>query len=632
MTLVQVLADELNIHMACDFRLTDARTGALVLDTAHKLVSAGPFGTVLVGVTGVAYLEGQPIAEWVVRTLGRPNGVPTLDKVVEHLREAAEGPLANIRDAATRRTTFVVAGHVGTQARICLVSNFEVFLNGQIQRSPLAASTVAASSVKPKSPLYLATGAAYAVPSSSRHEATTLLRSHAGPEVIREKLAEINAAASAVATEISEGCYAESRDASGRGSGQPFLTESHPGDFIPPAQADMLRQMGITLNRKVGPDGKPMPIRVVSSTSVFVGSGEKYFQGQLRLTPNDAEVWTGYGADLEARGKLTEATAAYVRASELDPNLAAPYANLARRSWLDSHDAAEADRLYRTALDLWAEGVPPWVLGDYGAFRFDAFEDAAGAEGYFRRAAAFEDYPFGKARLGDHILRTGGERNVAERLFEEALRDGPDNGDTLCIVGLAEVRHLGARESGRAKIERACTLDPTRELYLRSAAEVCLLCADGISAAYYFRKAARRGATGWDFECSWALALLLADKVEGARRHLARALAEDVPENYGPIVEMNMAAILYATGRKEDAVLRLQELLNGSVALNPAWELEILAMLDVANRGQDADRFKELMAQGATDDPLTLTAMVVRGTDSERRRATHLAELIKRTP
>lgn len=631
MTLVQVLADELTVHMTCDFRLTDARTGALVLDTAHKLVTAGRVGTVLIGVTGVAHLEGQPIAEWIVRAVGRRETGLTLDEVVEQLRETSAGPLASIRDAGVRRTTFVVAGHVGTQTRICLVSNFEAIVNGQIQRSPLATRTVAVSSVKPKTPWYLATGAAGAVPSSSREEARTLLRSHASPEVIQSKLAAINASASSVAREISEGCYAESRDALGRGSGQPFLTGSHQGDFIPPAEADMLRRTGITLNRRIGAGGRPMPIRLVSSTSVVVGTGEKYYQGQLRLAPDDAEVWTGFGADLEARGKLAEATAAYVRACEIDPGLAAPHANLARRSWLDSHDADEAERLYRTALELWGEGVPPWVLGDYAAFRFDAFEDADGAEDYFRRAAAYKSYPFGKARLGDHILRTGGQRAAATQLFEVALREGGGNADVLCIVGLAEVHYLGSRQAGRVKIERACTLDPKRELYLRSAAEVCLLNGDGNSAAYYFRKAAGRGAAGWDIECGWALALLLGDKVDGAWRHLNRALEGDVPERYVPILEMNVAATLYAMGRKEDAVRRLLALLTDLTTLDPGWELEVLAMLEVAGRGQGGGRFEQLVGQGANDDALTLTGMVVRGTNSERERAAHFAEIIRAT-
>ncbi len=40
MTLVQVVADEKSVHMACDFRLTDQRTRQKITNTAHKLVTA----------------------------------------------------------------------------------------------------------------------------------------------------------------------------------------------------------------------------------------------------------------------------------------------------------------------------------------------------------------------------------------------------------------------------------------------------------------------------------------------------------------------------------------------------------------------------------------------------------------
>jgi len=39
MTLVQVLADETSVHMACDFRLTDPDTRQPVTNDAHKLVT-----------------------------------------------------------------------------------------------------------------------------------------------------------------------------------------------------------------------------------------------------------------------------------------------------------------------------------------------------------------------------------------------------------------------------------------------------------------------------------------------------------------------------------------------------------------------------------------------------------------
>jgi len=55
-TLVQVLADETSLHMACDFCLTDPDTWKVVKNDAFKLVSVGrPSAWAFIGVTGNGY-------------------------------------------------------------------------------------------------------------------------------------------------------------------------------------------------------------------------------------------------------------------------------------------------------------------------------------------------------------------------------------------------------------------------------------------------------------------------------------------------------------------------------------------------------------------------------------------------
>lgn len=285
MTLVQVLADETSLHMCCDFRLTDPWTGELKNNAAHKLVTLQMTPvSAIVGVTGIAFLDGKPISDWIAEaTAGLERGSSAED-IAEVLRRA-ESALSRLQGAHDRRLTFVVGAMVGSQSLVTLVSNFEKFVDGRIARTGTANTVMTISSIKPKSESFFATGDAFGIKQQEREQLILSLRSGAADSQIQEQLRQINEAVSTRTKTVSAGCYAASLHATGAGSGRPFLTDEQPGDFISPEFAHMMRRAGIQLNRATGPDGRPLPIREDSSTFARSGASTQYFREQLKLRP-----------------------------------------------------------------------------------------------------------------------------------------------------------------------------------------------------------------------------------------------------------------------------------------------------------------------------------------------------------
>jgi hypothetical protein len=197
------------------------------------------------------------------------DGPGSIDDVVEALASKAETPLSRIADAVQRRHTFVVGAMIGTQTRVSLVSNFEFFVEGQIRRNPTADIQLMVTSIKPKSAQLFATGAGAAITASERGQLETMLRSNAAEESIQERLSQVNAEVSRRTKTVSAGCYVASLHATGHGSSRPFLPDDQKGDFIPPEVEELVRRMGVGLQRAIGPDGKPAPLIVSGSTSVM---------------------------------------------------------------------------------------------------------------------------------------------------------------------------------------------------------------------------------------------------------------------------------------------------------------------------------------------------------------------------
>jgi Flp pilus assembly protein TadD len=630
-TLVQVLADETSLHMACDFCMTNPDTGMIIKNDVFKLVTVGrPSAWAFIGVTGNGYLEKKLIGQWMTEAVGWLDGPGSIDDAVDTLASKAEAPLSRITDPVRRCQTFVVGAMIGTQSRVSLVSNFEFFVDGQIQRNPTADTQPTVTSIKPKSAQLFTTGVEDPITASEREQLELMLKSNAPDRSIQERLSEVNAAVSH-RTEtpqgkiVSEGCYAASLHATGRGSSKPFLTDEQKGDVLPPEFEAYFRQAGLQLRPKIGPDGKPLPMRVRHSGFGTEGTSPEYFQEQFKLRPRHAQLRDRHGSILVNKGKLDEAMDAFGLAKTLDPSYAPAIAHLAQLHWVHRGDTSEAERLYKEAIDVAEPPVPAWILSDFALFCDEGLAETQRARELHERAVAAENFPLAKARLGFFLRKHGQDTERAEALISEAL-EPPDNPDVLVVAGRVDWFYKGDREAARTKLQKACTLNPTHVPTLRLTASICLVLEDGGSAAYYYRKLIGRGQRDSQVHANYGLALLMDHKFEGALRHLSKAHRS---RSNDPGVAVNLAATLWVLRRGTEAIALLREILSQSPP--PEIEVEILAMLRLAAppAAKEMIRLRELIASGHRGDGITLRTMVRYKSGIDRNLGFQLSDIIE---
>jgi Tfp pilus assembly protein PilF len=533
MTLVQVLADETSVHMSCDFRLTDPYTRFSIQDDAHKLVQVNRFSwSALVGVTGISTIDQMPIGQWMAQITSSE----TSPKGLFNALRQAEPFLLRISDPVLRRHTFVIAGIRGSQSFVAYVSNYESIDTGRVPRRKYADRNLRLSITKPKRPRLFLAGDSDTVAATERNELELALRAGGSNSLLQARMSELNAkvshrtAARGFQT-VSEGCYVASLDATGRGSSRPFLTVDQQGDFIPPDVSELLRQAGLAFRAKTGPDGRPMPIRVVQSASGRINPSARYFQEQLKLQPHNSELWNNYGAWLSAQGRSADAIKAFEEAVRLDPKNVMAVANLAKRLWLDRDDVEGADRFYARAIAESEPATPTWILSEFANFLARDGGDTQRAALYHAQAASDDDYPLAKARYGWFIATQDGDLDRAVELINESLAKEPNSIESLMLG--ARVDWLRRDLDGaRSKLERACSLDQNNAEALIFHADVIQVQGDPRTAIHYYRRALRRGGGHKHARGNYGLALLAVGKPQDAIRQLGRAAAslpDDLP-------------------------------------------------------------------------------------------------------
>jgi Tfp pilus assembly protein PilF len=631
MTLVQVLTDEISVHMACDFRLTDPVTGRTTYNAAHKLVTAETAnGPVLIGVTGVAFLDGKPVGDWIAEATGGLGLRASMEDLFDALRRG-EIALARLLGAQDRRLTFMIGTFVGSQAIVAMVSNFEKIVDGRIRRAAVPERAMTISSIKPKSAVFFATGDAGTIREAEREELTLSLRSSASDERIHNQLRQLNETVSARTNTVSPGCHTSSLHAAGSGSSRPFLTEEQQGDFIPPEFALMMKQFGIQLNRKIGPDGKPMPIRIVQSVSARTGASREYFREQLKLQPENAEVWNNYGSFLAGQRRYADAISAFEKAHELNPSYVVASANLAKQVWLHQGDLTRANQLYREAVAAAKPSVPSWILSDFAIFCDEAMSDSDQAATLHNQASQDQNYPLAAAHRALFLLKHKIDLAKAKELFAFALEKQPDNPQILRLAGQADFFYFQDPEAARQKLHKACSLDPNDAYLLRLTADVCLAAGDSSSAAYYYRKLFKRQEYDAEAHGNYGLALLMERKSEAALHHLSKA-ARAAPDNL--VIRMNLAAALWSRRRRSEAVALMRSIMESSSPRE--IELEANALLYIAeprSANKATSRMRQLINDGIQADGTTLRAMVLGRPYAERKTADQLADIIEgKTP
>ena len=632
MTLVQVVADEKSVHMACDFRLTDQRTGQKITNTAHKLVTAQTVhGPALIGVTGIAFLDGKPVGDWIAEATGGLGITSSVEELLDALREA-EDELFRLPNNIDRSHTFMIATFVGSQALVALVSNFERFVDGRIRRASSAETAMTISSIKPKSAVFFATGDTRYIKAADHQQLTVALRADASDNQIHEELRRLNEVVSdrakrAGTNTVSVGCYAASLHATGQGTSRPFLTGEQPGDFIPPEFALMMKRFGIKFNRRIGPDGKPMPIQVVQSASGRSGASPEYFREQLKLQPENAEVWNNYGSYLTGRGRYEDVISAFEKAHELDPSYVTAAANLAKTVWKQRGDVRRAKELYEEAVIAAEPSVPSWILTDFAIFSDEALSDYVQAADLHDRASRDKDYPLAWAQQALFMLERKEDPSKASALLASALEKQPGNPQILAVAARADFFYLGNPETACQKLHKACSLNSNDVYLLRLAADLCAMTGDSYSAAYYYRKVIKRQPYDAEVHGNYGLALLMERKLEGAQRHLKKA-ARASPDHFG--IRTNLAATLWAAGNKAEAVALMCNIIDAGPP--PEIELEVMAMSYLttpSSRQESAPRIRQLIAGGAQADGTTVRRMARDMSRDDRETGEKLARAIE---
>lgn len=625
MTLVQLSADEKSVHMSCDFRLTNPVTRQVVENSAHKLVSVNSLQfTAMIGMTGVAFLDGIPVGDWMAEKSSDDESRKSLDGLLNSLK-AAESSLSNLRGTQDTRLTFVVAAIVGSQVVISLVSNFEQFFNGRIVRADAARSSMAISRIKPKAPVFIATGDSNSIRPKDYESLMLGIRSGADDTTMQVRLRSINEIVSARTYSVSPGCYAMSLHVTGAGSGRPFLTDQQAGDFIPPEFELLLKKAGLRLRPTIGPDGRPMPIRMVQSASAVSGGTPEYFREQLKLQPDNAEIWNNYGSHLSSRRKYDAAIEAFEKAHVLDPDYVHATANLAKMMWFHRADTHRAAQLYEAVAS--SSAAPSSVISDFAVFCDEVLNEPERAEELHTRACGDENYPVACAVKAIFLLKHDRDREYAVALLDSALSKQPDNVQSLRLAATAEYFYLEDKASAVEKMHKACSLAPTDVEVLRLAADLCLATGESASAAYYYRKLIKRQEHDADVHSNYGIALLMENKVEGAVRRVARAVRE-APDRLN--IQVNHAAVNWAAGEKVKSTQLLKSVLEAGPS--PEVQLEAFAMLHLiesSSRDRSGPRMRQLIELGVRASGISLQAMVLHKSRENRELAHQLAAVVE---
>lgn len=624
MTLVQVLANEMSLHMCTDFQLTNPVTRAAEYKEAHKLVRI-PKG--MVGVTGIAFLDGKPVGQWIAETTGGLGPAAPLEGILLALQQA-EASLRKYGHKQDLRLTFIVGCFVGSQSTIALVSNFQRLDQGRVSTDQIARNYMTITKIRPKSELLITVGDSGSVTAKERADLTLILRSGANDAKIQEKLRDLNVDVSTRTTTVSAGCYAASLHATGFGSGMPFLTSEQQGDFISPDFTHMLSRIGLQLNREIDPNGKPLPIREVQSqVAMMGGNSDEYFREQFKLRPNNAELWNNYGSFLVAKHKHEDAIAAYERAVELDPSDLTATANLASNIWVHRGDIERARKLYSGVLTATEPSVPSWILSHCANFFDEALGDRARAHDLHARAAEDRNNPLAAAQYAWFKIKYGIDVDRSRIELETLLTENSTNAQILDIAARVDYFYFSDIDAARDKINKACSLEPTNTHILRFAADISLRWGDAVSAGYYYRKQLKREPNNAEARGNYGLALLMERKTKGALRHLSKALHSS-PDDLN--IRTNLAATLWALGRDADAMAQAEVVIASDPP--PNIELEVVAMTFVgvpSSKDRTGARMRQLIEGGARANGNTVRYMRQDISSKERHTREQFALIIE---
>ncbi|TDE29008.1 tetratricopeptide repeat protein [Actinomadura sp. 6K520] len=610
MTLILTLSDEFSIYMSCDFMYTDHYSGREVETDAQKLVRLlRPGWNALIGFTGLGYIDGKATGSWIVEATSGLTGDSTFEEVLDSLM-AADSYVRSVRRGNLGSHTFVVGSTRGSQAFIGLVSNTWEIRRGELVR--IEEDKLRVSFTKPRTPWLFPLGDLRQLQGelarkylTEKSQLELMVRMKADTAVVFQKLSTLNAQIGAKTSSVSEGCHVAYIKADGTGGSRPFYTDKQTGTHIAPEFEKMLADAGLRLNPAKDSDGRPRPIKMISSSFVTTGGDYKYHRDQLKFRPEDSSTWNNYGSFLMSEEKSRAAESAYKRSIELDADNALPMINLAKLYWRKLDNAVEAKRWFLAALGTFDSSPPSWMVSDYACFLDECMDDISGAEKYHDAACVDSRSALALARKSAFLHHRMGRTAEALDLMSSAV--GLDSSDYRVIWLSSELDLLanGNLDSALEKAAQAVALAPGELEVQIFYADLLLIAGDCYSALHYYKRSMKRLRKSHLRVANYGAALLCAGKVTQAVKMLSRAHGE-FPNSVE--IALNLAAALFVAGRTDAARRRLDAIPTED--LDHKLEME-LVLLKVVTRGRLSSparpRLDELRETGTRIHPATVT-------------------------
>jgi tetratricopeptide (TPR) repeat protein len=472
------------IHQSGDFRLVDWH-GRRVNFEAQKQVQITRWRwSAVVAFVGVGSTRRVNVADWLgERTAGLAQD-SGFDALIDVLLTADEW----IRDLPLQRRfhTFSVGAFVGHRPLFVLVSNFEAVHE---RPSRVARPRLRATYLRPRREQVFVTGRPATVTKLERQSLIGLLRARATPEVVMNRLAQLNAMAHTRDSDyISEHCFTSFVRLTGEGGGMVHGLDGRP--FAPRFMIPELAGDAIAnLIRSQFPEGAQLR----SFSSMRSPGSESDHLVQIREKPNDPNAFNNYGHYLREVAKDDlRAEQQFLRALELDPHHSHALGNLANLMW-DRGDLDRAEDLYRQSIRENPDNVTHRV--NLGKFLLNArgdgeaalrlceegnaettdkvpllrlFADLLGRRGEYSRAVTqyerLHDMQPNDAEItliyGSVLHATGAAPTDVEPLYRQVLAAEPMNGKAL--LNLSQIRfQVGAVDESAGLIRRALAVPLT---------------------------------------------------------------------------------------------------------------------------------------------------------------------------
>ncbi len=527
MTLNLTVASARCIYQSADYRLVDLQTRRFIDFEAQKIQAFTTFRwSATICFAGVGRTNTVDVSEWLSHQVSSIDQNDPFDVLIDKLLEA-DSWLNDIPHPHNRHS-FSVGAFIGSHPEFVLISNFEDLV-GNV--APQAAAKLVVYRSRPGRPTTYVSGIVHAVNRAQRRLLAKLASRDLTPSAMYEALANVNRAAARRTDYVSEACFTTHIRLTGDGGGLAHGAEGHilkPFLGTPPEIQGVIRKL---LHEQFGAGrGSISSISFARSEA-----SDEYHHTQLREKPKDASVHSNYGAYLkDAKGDVEGAEREYKKALDLDPSHVNALGNLANVYWEQgkNHDA---EALYRRALRN--QAGEPNVTWNFARFL--------------------------NARGGNH------EEVVA--LLNSAITKHPENG-RLCLL-LADIHlHHGQPAAALEAYRQARGIHNDQAAVERGYAFALQMSGGAIGdclAAY--RLAITLNPHDANLRLNFAQVLFIAGDNNEAIKQLGKALRLGLEPTAE--IEAQFYRVCHVESQQEDALARLQALVDGGARLN--WNVNV---------------------------------------------------------